>query len=223
MVNKKSFIYSFVFFFVISASASLVQANYVHPFGIFTSNGDYSNSPDLVMYVEITEVLDDRDGDVDFTFYNDSLIDSSIAGIYFDDGSFSLLGDLVDITNGPGTAFHQFANMGNLPGGNTLEPVFMVTEGLSFSSDPPPSKNGVNQTNDGEEDEWVRITFNLNDGGVFENVTNELDSGELRIGIHFIALPDGSSESAVTIPEPATVVMLGLGVLSLIKIHRRIA
>ena len=180
------------------------------------------------MYVEVTEVPDDdRDGDVDFTFYNDSSINSCIKGIYFDGGSLSLLGGIVDITNGPGTAFHQFASPGNLPGGYTLEPVFMTTKQFSASSNPPPSTNGVNQTNDDKEDEWVRITFNLNlnddEVFVFEDITDRLDSSELRIGIHIIALPDGSSESAVTIPEPATIMILGLGVLSLIKTRRRIA
>jgi hypothetical protein len=73
---------------------NLLYASYVYPLEIFTSNGAYYNSPDLDMYVVISSGPDV----VDFTFYNESLINSSVAGIYFDDGS--LLG-IAAITNGP--------------------------------------------------------------------------------------------------------------------------
>ena len=58
------------------------------------------------------------EGIADFTFYNISTIQSSVARIYFDDGS--LLG-ISSVTNSPGTAFSEVSPMpGNLPNGETI-------------------------------------------------------------------------------------------------------
>ena len=75
------------------------------------------------------------------------------------------------------------------------------------TSDPPTSQNVVYP---GEE---VAIIFDLIGGGTFNDVIAELDDHTIRIGVHFIDLPDGSSEGAVT-PEPATLVLLLLGGLT---------
>ena len=48
----------------------------------------------------------------------------------------------------------------------------------------------------------------------------ELNSGMLRVGIHIQGFDDDSSESAVAVPEPTTLVLLGLGGLVLLKKHR---
>ncbi len=82
--------------------------------------------------------------------------------------------------------------------------------GFLASSDPPPSTNGIDP---GEE---VAIIFDLIGGKTFENVIAELDDRTVRIGIHVIDLPDGSSEGATT-PEPATLGLLVLGALLALK------
>jgi hypothetical protein len=51
-------------------------------------------------------------------------------------------------------------------------------------------------------------------------VVDELNRGELRIGVHVIALPDGSSESAVTIPEASTFILFALGGAGLLARRR---
>lgn len=77
-----------------------------------------------------------------------------------------------------------------------------------------PPKNGVNNVSAGE---WVKITFKLIDGGTLEGVLHELYTGDLRVGLHVIGFPDGSSNSAISVPEPATVLLIGLGTVALLR------
>ena len=111
---------SFVSLFVLGLFTPVLEAT-IYPFEIFTNNGSYYDSPDLDFYVDVTDGLMNQ---VDFTFYNDSLVSSAIASIYFDNDS--LLG-VAGITNGPGTFFSQFARPRNLPAGKTLNPTFVTT------------------------------------------------------------------------------------------------
>ncbi len=206
MTNRRFFFCTLVFSFVAGIFASPLHAAYIYPLEVFTYNGGYYNSPNVNLYVEVSDI---GAGRVDFTFYNESLIESSIARIYFDD---DLLLDIADISEGDGTSFSQPATPGNLPGGNMLEPAFVTTNEFRIGAGPPPPKNGVNP------DEWLRITFDYD--GIFEDVIDGLDAGTIRIGAHVIALPDGSSESVIAVPEPATVCLLGLGTLVLLRKRR---
>jgi hypothetical protein len=194
------------------APARILHATYIEPktysLEIFTSNGAYYDSPDI----DLSVVVSNGDGSVDFTFYNESLVPSSLSAIYFDDGS--LLG-ISAVTNGPGTLFTQPATPDNLPGAGLLDPPFVTTEEFCVDGDPPPSQDGVNPVGSGEPLEWVQVTFDLVGDATLAHVFNELDSGALRIGVRVTALPDGSSESAINVPEPATVFLLGLGTLVL--------
>jgi len=194
-----------VIMFLVFPPCSL-QATYVFPFHIFTSDGAYHDDPGMNMYV----VVSDGTGKVDFTFYNTSTIDSSLARIYFDDGS--LLG-ISTVENSQGTNFSEvFPGPGNLPSGEMLDPDFVADREFTIGAVQPPPENGVNPP-----DEWVKIHFNLVPGGTLEGVVSELYSGELRVGIHIISLPDSSSESAILVPEPATIMLLGLGALALLR------
>jgi hypothetical protein len=206
-VRRKYLTVTFLVVIVLGLPAGVLRAAVVYPFEVFSNNGSYYNSPDLDLYVEVSE----GEGQAGFTFYNESLIDSSIARIYFDGGS--LLG-IADITEGAGTSFSQPATPGNLPGGNPLESPFVTTDGFSIGSEAPRPHSGVNPG------EWVQITFDLISGGSFQSVIDELNTGALRIGIHVIALPDGSSEGAIAVPEPATIFLLGLGALALLRKRR---
>ncbi len=60
---------------VLGLPGGVSRAAVVYPLEIFTNNGSYYNSPDWDLYVEVS----DEEGRVSFTFYNESLIDSSIA------------------------------------------------------------------------------------------------------------------------------------------------
>lgn len=180
------------------------------PFKIFTNNGQYNDNPSDIFKVDVT----DNQGTVNFKFYNESTFQCSIANIYFDDGS--LLG-IANIINGPGTEFsRESVSPPNLPGGELLNPPFVANREFSSRGANPAPQRGVNSIPAGE---WVQITFNLINGRTLQDVLNELESGELRIGLHIISFPDGSSESAINTPapEPATIGLLCLGSLVLLR------
>ena len=183
-----------------------VQAAYqTLEFNVFTKSTPYWDDLHLNMVVS-----DAGSNKVDFTFNNTSLAASSIAKIYFEDGS---LLSIAQITQGAGTKFSENPIPANLPAWNLLTPPFEAIKELSIGSVMPVSKNGINSG------EWLTIGFNLKPGGTYQSVIDELTTGDLRVGLHVIGLPSGS-ESAVNIPEPATMFLLGLGALSLL-IKRR--
>ncbi len=179
------------------------------PFKIFTNNGQYNDNPGAIFKADVT----DGGGTVNFRFFNESTFSCVIAAIYFDDGT--LLG-IDQINDGPGTYFLT-GGTGNLPGAHLLSPPFVADREFNIGAANPAPKNGVNSIPDGE---WVQITFRLADGGTFQNVLDELESGQLRIGLHITSFPDGTSESAVNNPEPATIGLLLLGSLVLLRKRR---
>lgn len=191
---------------MVISPAHICQA-VIFPFEIFTSNGSYYDDPGWNLYVDVW----DGTGVANFTFYNDSAFQSSIAQIYYDDGS--LLG-ISEIINNPSyTEFDTSPTPGNLPGGNQLVPPFVADREFSIGAESPPPWKGVN---DGDTvNEWVTVKFDLINGGTLDDVVSELRSGVLRVGLHVIDLPDGSSESAILVPEPATICLLALGGLLL--------
>jgi hypothetical protein len=207
LMRKKFLLWNLVCCCVLATSISPLHAAYVYHLEAFTNNGCYNDSGDLDLYVVVSSA---DPALVDFTFYNNSSISSSIARIYFDDDS---LLNFHNITEGSGTSFSRPANPGNLPAGNTLDPSFVATDEFSFKGGPPAPKNGINP---GEQ---LTVIFNINPG-TFSGVLDGLDTGALRIGAHVIALPDCSSESVVTVPEPATVALLGMGALCLLRKRR---
>jgi len=201
-------IFAAVLFFCVNVSDGAT-----FPFQIFSTNGSYYNNPGVNLWVEVTNGV----GIVDFIFHNDSTVNCSIARIYFDDGS--LLG-IDEVFNCPGTDFSKiFPGPGNLPNGELLEPDFDANREFSIGAENPPPENGVNNIPAGE---WVKIHFDLINGGTLEDVIGELLTGELRVGLHVISFPDGFSNSAILTPEPTTIALLGLGALLLLRRRRRV-
>jgi len=202
---------SFVLCVFILLFAGISQASYRYDFDIFTSNGSYHDSDEVKPYVIVSN---GEESIVDFTFYNISLVQSSVAQIYFDDG---VLLDIATITNGPGTNFSEkFPGPGNLPGGELIN--FVADREFTIGPLNPPPENGVNPAEPGE---WVRIRYDLVPGANLEDIIGELYSGELRLGIHIVSLPDGSSESALLIvPEPASLLLLAAGAAAVLRRKR---
>lgn len=137
-------------------------------------------------------------GEVSFTFYNNGPADSSIADIYFDDGTLLGISSLVDSDDGvgghAGVDFSVGASPPNLPGRNNISPSFEVTAGFLADSDPPVQPNGINPG------EWLTINFDLQGSQTLNDVIDQLTTGQLRIGLHVQGFSGGGSESFVNNP-----------------------
>ena len=156
---------------------------------------------------------------VGFKFMNEGSEHCVITEIYFQDGS-GLLFDYFDINeslkvNGePVVDFKQEdignVNPKNLPGGKSIDPAFIATTAFSIEPLNPEPKWGV------EPGEWVTIYYTLQTGMMAQDIFNELANEQTRIGLHVQSFDNGGSESFIT-PEPATMILLGLGGLLLRK------
>jgi len=147
-----------------------------------------------------------------FKFNNIGSEDSSITDVYFDDGT--LLGIASIDNSNQGVSFSQNASPGDLPGGNEINPPFAAIVGFTADSDSPIQLMGVNPG------ETVSIIFDLQNGGTTQDVVDELNNNELRLGLHVQSFATGGSESFVHNPEPATLMMLSMGALGIFSRRR---
>lgn len=168
------------------------------------------------------DVTDAGNSQVLFTFTNIGPAASSITDVYFDNGS--LLGIASIDNSNPGVSFSQDASPPDLPGGDSIDPPFIVTEGFLADSDPPPPTSGVNPG------ESLGILFDLQPGKTFSDIfveINIMNPALLRIGIRAQAFAGGGSESfinnttgggLVVIPEPTTIALMSCGLLMLLGV-----
>jgi len=178
-----------------------VQADYGDRVGIYDCvNITHNLTGDAVIGEDQLKVeLWDYGAQAEFVFINTGPAASSIADVYFDDGT--LLG-IASINNGPGVSFSQPATPGNLPGGDEVVPPFEATADFSADSDSPVEHNGVNP---GEQ---VGILFDLLPGVDVAGTATALETGDLRIGIHVQGFASGGSEGFICGPTPPTAIEL---------------
>lgn len=166
-------------------------------------------------------ITDAGAGRVDFKFTNNSLVNSSITEIYFDDGTLLGIASVTD--SGAGVVFSQIgtANPANLPGAANVTPSFQATQGFVVDTGNGGPSKGVEHKLDSGVWEFVTIRFNLINGKSFADTLNAMngplgDGNDLRVGLHVKSFSGGGSESFISaVPEPAGFVFpaLGLGLL----------
>ena len=198
---------------------------YTTSIDLFTDDygGGYLNNPDVKFRMEISN----GGPTVTFKFFNDSTVDCTIGKVFFDDGT--LLG-ISGVTNGPGVLYEYPSPGENFPAGGTLVPPFETTENFSAVPEPPPAHNGIDDGLYEGVPEWLEIHYDLqyleSEGrwGNLNDVISELRDGTLRVGIHVLSFPDGSSQSGINsrdvVPEPASICALGMGALFLLRKRR---
>jgi hypothetical protein len=135
-------------------------------------------------YQLMVELFDLGSDQVRFEFTNSGPYAMSITDIYFEDGS---LVSYVSMDSSSGVSFSQGATPPNLPGGNIVS---FVTGPFSFDSDPPVQPNGVNPG------EFLGLIFDA----VYGTIESELESGDMRIGLHVQGYASGGSEAFVNGP-----------------------
>lgn len=164
------------------------------------------------------DVTDEGGNIVQFLFKNAGPLASNIKQINFDDAANVLLSFASLDNSDPKVNFTT--NLANLPQGNTVS----FNSEFGFQATPPasgPNGNGISIN------EFLGISFNRT--GSFQSVLDGLGSGDLRIGMHVIALSDGSSDTLIStpsvVPLPASGLLLAgaLGGLAALRRRRKAA
>lgn len=166
------------------------------------------------------EASDPCSSKIAFKFLNTGSSTSTIMDIYFDDhlhGNFSTSIAPV-ITNRANTQFVQGATPVTLPDALSASPAFVTTQVFNAQAKGQSLGKGINKS------DYITITLTLASGKTWQNVSDDLASGALRVAVYgqnFNGAGTSAYESFVTVPEPATIAILGLGGLCLSRVRRK--
>lgn len=200
------------FLFVLMFAGSL-NAGMLYNFECITQN----SSQDAAIGARQLFLSVGESGDrVQFTFSNSGPEAAVIGQIYF--YGASLLTDPQVNDTCPGVDFGEInkkVSPSQLPG---FHPTAQQANALfAVGAKNPSPRNGVGP------EEWVAIHYALKPSVDFQDLIDQISRGDLVIGMHVQGFEDGGSEGFVArmvpptpvIPEPATMVLLGLGGLVL--------
>ncbi len=159
-----------------------------------------------------------------FTFYNIGSYPSTLAQVYFERGP---LADLVSIATPDGVEFQEGGSPKDLPGGSEAGPPFVTA--YRATADSPVPRNGVNN-GPLPAGEWVSVLFAMDPGTSYQDLLQQIRSGQLRVGVHVQDFASGGSESFISdggsippVPEPATASLSVAGLLAagVIRLRRQ--
>ena len=216
---RRIFLLSTVCAFIIAAAAALpASAALTVSFNRITANNSGNADIGNHLFLNISNAGADQ---FLFTFRNTASFfpKSSISEIYFD--SDKVLSGLNQIYDQTGVKFSSGAKPADLPGGQSISPIFVATSVLSISANNPSPSNGINPG------ESLSVLYNLA-GPNYDSLVTALINRELRIGLHVQGLANGSSESFInnlppplpdppaassppTIPAPAALILASIG------------
>lgn len=180
------------------------------------SNNNPANA--AIGELQLSVTVSNGNNQITFTFENtpSSGQPCTIAEIYFDDGHLLGINSVID--NPPEVDFqHDSVAPKQMPGSELVSPEFVAIESFSLEPENPAPEHGV------DPGEQLVVVFDLQNGGSDQDVLNELYDGRLRIGLHVVSIgEDAGSESFINeLPEPASIVLLGMGVLALVRKRKR--
>lgn len=145
-----------------------------------------------------------QDGQALFTFTNNCDNGGVLSRIYIKENDLITFNSIYDQSEGVSFSDPDYKNA-MLPGGKDLG--FTPQNTYAIQADPARPKNGLHYQ------DFVSILFDLNGDVLFSDVINTISNGTLAVGLHVQSMPGGASASfaATAIPEPATLMLLGIG------------
>lgn len=166
-------------------------------------------SMDLCPNAFSMEVTDQGDQAL-FTFTNNCSTDGVLGRIFFMKNDLMTFNSISDASEG--VAFSLNTKKAMLPGGHSRG--FTPHNTFSINANPPRPKNGLHY------EDFVSVLFDIAEETSFDDIVGAIDGQSLGVGIHAQSLPGGGSASFTAIPEPSTMLLVGLGAL-LFKPKRR--
>ena len=192
-----------------------------------THNGNTDLTGTNQLTVDVTETLG---GDVNFTFWNNVGVNSSITSIYFDLGTtsnlfsqFSIDSSSSGVTFALNTLDPSLPQFPNLPGGNTIN--FDADVAAESAGSPT---NGVDTS-----EEYITFLATADSGyTTFDNFIALMMNGDFRTGFHLTAIDDtacfdlegsacGSDSYVSAIPVPAAAWLFGTALFGFFATSRR--